>query len=192
MRACEGCRRRKIKCDAATTNTWPCSACIRLKLHCVRPNGQYDGSPSDQYDPSGAGYDTAAQVPDGYRQMTMPPHQSMMAGQPKGASATGMYPSHGSYSDHHRRSWTFILANFHTEKVNIHSHLVIFLEMLYTLPNSMIFPMPTTSGMVRYSGYILSRIYPGLPSLALSPATRSRTNVSSVPGLEALRFPSIL
>ena len=101
MRACEGCRRRKVKCDAATTNTWPCSACIRLKLHCVRPNGQYDGSPSDQYDPSGAGYDTAAQVPDGYRQMTMPPHQSMMAGQPKGASATGMYPSHGSYSDHH-------------------------------------------------------------------------------------------
>lgn len=43
MRACEGCRRRKIKCDAATTNTWPCSACIRLKLHCVRPNG-YDGA----------------------------------------------------------------------------------------------------------------------------------------------------
>ncbi|KFA76460.1 hypothetical protein S40288_06487 [Stachybotrys chartarum IBT 40288] len=43
MRACEGCRRRKIKCDAATTNTWPCSACLRLKLHCVRPNG-FDGS----------------------------------------------------------------------------------------------------------------------------------------------------
>ncbi|PNY26783.1 transcriptional regulatory protein [Tolypocladium capitatum] len=51
MRACEGCRRRKIKCDAATTNTWPCSACIRLKLHCVRPNG-YDGSAdSTTYEP---------------------------------------------------------------------------------------------------------------------------------------------
>jgi Fungal Zn(2)-Cys(6) binuclear cluster domain len=37
MRACEGCRRRKIKCDAATTNTWPCSACNRLKLQCVPP-----------------------------------------------------------------------------------------------------------------------------------------------------------
>ncbi len=37
MRACEGCRRRKIKCDAATTNTWPCSACSRLKLQCVPP-----------------------------------------------------------------------------------------------------------------------------------------------------------
>lgn len=45
MRACEGCRRRKIKCDAATTNTWPCSACVRLKLHCVRPNG-FDESDS--------------------------------------------------------------------------------------------------------------------------------------------------
>jgi len=42
MRACEGCRRRKIKCDAATTNTWPCSACTRLKLHCVPPMLQYD------------------------------------------------------------------------------------------------------------------------------------------------------
>lgn len=42
MRACEGCRRRKIKCDAATTNTWPCSACVRLKLHCVPPTLNYD------------------------------------------------------------------------------------------------------------------------------------------------------
>jgi hypothetical protein len=38
MRACEGCRRRKIKCDAATTNSWPCAACVRLKLHCVPPS----------------------------------------------------------------------------------------------------------------------------------------------------------
>ena len=37
MRACNGCRKRKIKCDAATTNTWPCSACQRLKLVCVPP-----------------------------------------------------------------------------------------------------------------------------------------------------------
>ena len=50
MRACEGCRRRKIKCDAATTNTWPCSACTRLKLHCNPPVGgtdqDYDDSDS--------------------------------------------------------------------------------------------------------------------------------------------------
>ena len=37
MRACEGCRRRKIKCDGATTNVWPCSSCGRLKLQCVPP-----------------------------------------------------------------------------------------------------------------------------------------------------------
>ena len=42
MRACEGCRRRKIKCDAATTNTWPCAACVRLKLQCVPPTVNYD------------------------------------------------------------------------------------------------------------------------------------------------------
>ncbi|KHN94514.1 uncharacterized protein MAM_07569 [Metarhizium album ARSEF 1941] len=50
MRACEGCRKRKIKCDAATTNTWPCSACIRLKLHCVRPNGYEGSDTSTTYD----------------------------------------------------------------------------------------------------------------------------------------------
>lgn len=65
MRACEGCRRRKIKCDAATTNTWPCSACTRLKLHCVPPtvnqerefasgqNDEYDSGP--EYMPSSEG-----------------------------------------------------------------------------------------------------------------------------------------
>lgn len=42
MRACEGCRRRKIKCDAATSNQWPCAACLRLKLHCVPPAVDYD------------------------------------------------------------------------------------------------------------------------------------------------------
>lgn len=42
MRACEGCRRRKIKCDAATTNAWPCAACVRLKLNCIPPTINYD------------------------------------------------------------------------------------------------------------------------------------------------------
>src|SRR5436190_21126398 len=43
MRACSGCRKRKIKCDAATTNTWPCSACTRLKLVCIPPTIGQDG-----------------------------------------------------------------------------------------------------------------------------------------------------
>ena len=47
MRACEGCRRRKIKCDAATSNQWPCAACVRLKLHCVPPTVNYDRSHSN-------------------------------------------------------------------------------------------------------------------------------------------------
>lgn len=37
LRACERCRRRKIKCDAASTNTWPCSACKRLNILCISP-----------------------------------------------------------------------------------------------------------------------------------------------------------
>ncbi|KAI9886199.1 MAG: hypothetical protein M1823_001995 [Watsoniomyces obsoletus] len=53
MRACEGCRRRKIKCDAATTNSWPCSACVRLKLQCIPPslNQEFEtGDGSGSYD----------------------------------------------------------------------------------------------------------------------------------------------
>lgn len=46
MRACEGCRRRKIKCDAATTNSWPCAACIRLKLNCIPPTVSYEKDPA--------------------------------------------------------------------------------------------------------------------------------------------------
>ncbi|KXJ91501.1 hypothetical protein Micbo1qcDRAFT_119079 [Microdochium bolleyi] len=102
MRACEGCRRRKIKCDAATTNTWPCSACIRLKLHCVRPNGLYEGagdgfeSGTDQeYEVAGM-QDSFGQVP--MPQQSSPPqqhHGSMMAAQSK----PGMYPHQAQYAD---------------------------------------------------------------------------------------------
>lgn len=70
MRACEGCRRRKIKCDAATTNTWPCSACIRLKLHCVRPNS-YDGSsdPAASNSVPAAAFETAMDPSSHYQQL---------------------------------------------------------------------------------------------------------------------------
>src|SRR5271155_1671396 len=50
MRACEGCRRRKIKCDSATTNTWPCTACQRLKLQCVPPVTGNEGEIPDNMD----------------------------------------------------------------------------------------------------------------------------------------------
>jgi hypothetical protein len=60
MRACEGCRRRKIKCDSATTNTWPCAACVRLKLHCVPPAGGLDGN-GDDLGPQGAADDQPGQ-----------------------------------------------------------------------------------------------------------------------------------
>lgn len=43
MRACGSCRRRKIKCDAATTNTWPCAACVKQQLHCVPPSSDQEG-----------------------------------------------------------------------------------------------------------------------------------------------------
>lgn len=44
MRACGACRRRKIKCDAATTNSWPCAACQKQHLECIPPSSDKDGT----------------------------------------------------------------------------------------------------------------------------------------------------
>ncbi|UKZ90917.1 uncharacterized protein TrAFT101_005918 [Trichoderma asperellum] len=89
MRACEGCRRRKIKCDAATTNTWPCSACIRLKLHCVRPNG-YDGATDSTT------YETLVPPGNQFQQMAMPPHPQ---GQAPLKSESDVYAPQAGYPD---------------------------------------------------------------------------------------------
>ncbi|CZS95257.1 related to Cutinase transcription factor 1 alpha [Rhynchosporium graminicola] len=77
MRACEGCRRRKIKCDAATTNTWPCSACIRLKLHCIPPTVNYDRDfPTNQgFEGDRAEYESGGSGDDDYQhQLAMQQH----------------------------------------------------------------------------------------------------------------------
>lgn len=86
MRACNGCRKRKIKCDAATTNTWPCSACSRLKLVCVPPTiGQESEFQAGEADPTGPlGTSSAPQAsqhafsiaPD-FRENGQPPMASM-------------------------------------------------------------------------------------------------------------------
>ncbi|OAQ98152.1 hypothetical protein LLEC1_01503 [Akanthomyces lecanii] len=81
----KGCRRRKIKCDAATTNSWPCSACVRLKLHCVRPNGFDSAGDPTAYD--------AFITPDQFQQMTMqmPPQHHQ--------DAPNMYAQMSSYTE---------------------------------------------------------------------------------------------
>lgn len=97
MRACEGCRRRKIKCDAATTNTWPCSACIRLKLHCVRPNGFDSSSDSQGYEPSPSRTQfEASQVPDSFRQHLPLQETQLLAQAPK---PSAIYAPQSSYQD---------------------------------------------------------------------------------------------
>lgn len=104
MRACEGCRRRKIKCDAATTNAWPCAACIRLKLNCVPPTVNYDkdfdGSQTFELEPKPLEYasDEPAQH-DHQRHAVMSygmPHQ-MAPSLPSPGS--GMYQT-SPYADH--------------------------------------------------------------------------------------------
>lgn len=85
MRACEGCRRRKIRCDAATTNTWPCSACIRLKLHCVPPTVNHDQdfiSNPQAYETERGEYEGGGSGDDEYSQHVS--MQQQLGGGPKG------------------------------------------------------------------------------------------------------------
>ncbi|KAK5108859.1 hypothetical protein LTR62_007749 [Meristemomyces frigidus] len=72
MRACDGCRKRKIKCDGALQNgPWPCGACVRLKLQCappsLDPDEEQDGlnvQTAESLDSTSftSGHDTAAGV----------------------------------------------------------------------------------------------------------------------------------
>lgn len=107
MRACEGCRRRKIKCDAATTNTWPCSACIRLKLHCVRPNG-YDGSVDS------TGYDTLLNSSAQFQHMTL------SQGQVHHKSEADLYGPPGGYADASVASFQSLPYDASQSQHNIH------------------------------------------------------------------------
>lgn len=93
MRACEGCRRRKIKCDAATTNTWPCSACIRLKLHCVPPTVNYDSENGQGFDGQGGQYEGGSGEDEYQDQISL---QQQMAAQ-KGPHQ--VYPQQVQYTD---------------------------------------------------------------------------------------------
>jgi hypothetical protein len=99
MRACEGCRRRKIKCDAATTNTWPCSACIRLKLHCVRPNGFEDADSDDPqtYDPPTQQYDPPPVSQPFRQEMPVQVGQQVLSGQSK--SPASLYAPQPTYHE---------------------------------------------------------------------------------------------
>ncbi|KAI8215729.1 Activator of stress protein 1 [Colletotrichum sp. SAR 10_77] len=83
MRACEGCRRRKIK----------------LKLQCVRPNGQYDGTSDTAYESGPSDFAAASsQLQDSFRQQAPMQQQSMIPGGQK--PNPSMYAAQGAYSDH--------------------------------------------------------------------------------------------
>jgi Fungal Zn(2)-Cys(6) binuclear cluster domain len=171
MRACEGCRRRKIKCDAATTNTWPCSACIRLKLHCVRPNG-YDGSADSQiYEPSQSPFeDSNAQ--DSFRQqlpLPLPPpppqqqqqQQQLLTHAPKSAS---IYASQTSYQDSSS----------------------LYHSVQYTEPQTV--PHSLQYSSVHPSGNVVDQQYP-TPNAFPTPPLRQASHPGSHPGSHAASSP---
>ncbi len=95
MRACEGCRRRKIKCDAATTNTWPCSACQRLKLHCIPPTVNYDGGNSHSFEPEKQEHESGGSGDDDFNSQ-LPLQQQLQATQKNGQQNYGQLP----YNNH--------------------------------------------------------------------------------------------
>jgi len=99
MRACEGCRRRKIRCDAATTNSWPCAACTRLKLHCVPPVGGNEGEHAFQGSFTDSDelvdYQDSTQFQTGVMQHVIHDQQSYM--QPYPAAAGPSVPAYNTY-----------------------------------------------------------------------------------------------
>lgn len=110
MRACEGCRRRKIKCDAATTNAWPCAACVRLKLHCVPPRVNYDQGNTGSMHTSGLERvlifdDSSASGDEEYGQQT-----NLFSSQDIGSIAEQTQPPQVAYDDG--------LVTYHTPPYN--------------------------------------------------------------------------
>lgn len=139
MRACEGCRKRKIKCDAATTNTWPCSACIRLKLHCVRPNG-YEGSESTSM------YDTVLEPSGQFQQMSMSGQTPHDPSKP----ISDLYAGHGGFSDAERAVFKQVSFDTNQSQNNLHYTTVPpsgLLDQLYHGSNA--FPTPPTHHAAR-------------------------------------------
>ncbi|KAH0832423.1 hypothetical protein FOPE_01197 [Fonsecaea pedrosoi] len=104
MRACEGCRRRKIKCDSATTNTWPCAACVRLKLQCIPPAGGLDGDAGD-IGPGSAGEETGG--PPSYSAALVAPGQQQVQSYAPAAPAfqlnQGTPYSYDAYVTNHQK-----------------------------------------------------------------------------------------
>lgn len=95
MRACEGCRRRKIKCDAATTNTWPCPACVRLKLHCVPPTVNYDAGGSQGFENERVEYESGSGDEEYHNQVNMHAHLGgVQRDAPQGYGQQNQYPEH--------------------------------------------------------------------------------------------------
>ncbi|KAK3330090.1 hypothetical protein B0H66DRAFT_469213 [Apodospora peruviana] len=136
MRACEGCRRRKIKCDAATTNTWPCSACVRLKLHCVRPNG-FDGSTEIQvYEPPHTHFETSHVQEDYGQQLPIQGQQLIGQSQKPGP----MYASQPTYQDNSGIYHSVQYADSQTVPQNLQygsvHPAVNVVDQSYTTPNT--------------------------------------------------------
>lgn len=101
MRACEGCRRRKIKCDSATTNTWPCAACVRLRLPCVPPAAGLEGDTGEITPGSGVDDQSDGQSFLPSSAANIQPAQSFTASAPSFQLNQGDTLSYDAYADNY-------------------------------------------------------------------------------------------
>ncbi|KAE8390669.1 hypothetical protein BDV23DRAFT_172129 [Aspergillus alliaceus] len=111
MRACNGCRKRKIKCDAATTNTWPCSACTRLKLVCVPPTVGQDGdfSAGQSVEANAAESIGASNSSESFSSFSLPQSysesgQTAVSSMPPYSDGMGMFPQFTTHPATHQPS----------------------------------------------------------------------------------------
>ncbi|BFZ63600.1 hypothetical protein YB2330_004731 [Saitoella coloradoensis] len=83
-RACETCRRRKVRCDSSQMNGGPCSSCRRLNVECITPSSsQQPGYPTrdDEQVHKGDQYQIGAGAT--AQQHGMPPHDFQQQNYPQ-------------------------------------------------------------------------------------------------------------
>ncbi|GAB7364158.1 hypothetical protein MBLNU230_g4709t1 [Neophaeotheca triangularis] len=116
MRACDGCRKRKIRCDGALQNgPWPCGACVRLKLKCVPPTLDQDEDPQAVNAPQDGQFtfqNTFSTVPPGQNTRTTRPQVETQPMNHTWSISSSQHGSDGAMLPQHQQS---DVGNYHQQ-----------------------------------------------------------------------------
>ena len=137
------------RCDAATTNTWPCSACTRLKLHCVPPTVHYDHDlPVGTVDPEQYGAYTTSADGSGSGNITQAEHFQAPYGHNARQLPLSNGPPHMEFDPGLSAYQTTPFLDRSAHHAGVYQDLAVSqLQVpsdMYTQPGQNMFPTPTT------------------------------------------------